>query len=122
MEHRTDQDFPFEKSRNADTPTSSLPNPLWFRMQSCSISPCSAAGNSRCVTSLLLHYEVESVFPQAHPETDSLTRDALDTCAQVTPKRTNVPGFNQRGRGRGRGGYRGGYQPVSLVLSFVQKN
>lgn len=30
---------------------------------------------------------------------------------KVTPKRTNVPGFNQRGRGRGRGGYRGGYQP-----------
>ncbi|POY74349.1 hypothetical protein BMF94_2543 [Rhodotorula taiwanensis] len=29
---------------------------------------------------------------------------------KVTPKRTNVPGFNQRGRGRGRGGYRGGYQ------------
>lgn len=28
---------------------------------------------------------------------------------QVTPKRTNKPGFN-RGRGRGRGGYRGGYQ------------
>jgi len=26
---------------------------------------------------------------------------------KVTPKRTNVPGFN-RGRGRGRGGYRGG--------------
>ena len=29
--------------------------------------------------------------------------------AQVTAKRTNVPGFN-RGRGRGGGGYRGGYR------------
>ncbi|GJN88758.1 hypothetical protein Rhopal_001726-T1 [Rhodotorula paludigena] len=32
---------------------------------------------------------------------------------KVSPKRTNVPGFNGRGRGRGRGGrggYRGGYQ------------
>lgn len=31
--------------------------------------------------------------------------------SQVTHKRTNIPGFNARGRGRGRGrpGYRGGY-------------
>lgn len=29
---------------------------------------------------------------------------------KVMAKRTNVPGFNNRGRGRGRGGYRGGYR------------
>ncbi|KAM5535684.1 hypothetical protein V8D89_010671 [Ganoderma adspersum] len=31
---------------------------------------------------------------------------------KVTPKRTNIPGFNARGRGRGgyRGGYRGGFR------------
>ncbi|CAO3624964.1 unnamed protein product [Mucor hiemalis] len=30
---------------------------------------------------------------------------------KVTPKRTNVPGFSARGRGRGRGGFRGGMAP-----------
>ncbi|RCH84421.1 cytoplasmic RNA-binding protein [Rhizopus azygosporus] len=31
---------------------------------------------------------------------------------KVSPKRTNVPGFSARGRGRGRGGaFRGGYMP-----------
>jgi polyadenylate-binding protein 2 len=31
--------------------------------------------------------------------------------AQVTSKRTNIPGFNRgRGRGGSRGGYRGGYR------------
>jgi len=37
---------------------------------------------------------------------DSMFRGRL---IKVTPKRTNIPGFN-RGRGRGRGGYRGGYR------------
>ncbi|KAH8552243.1 hypothetical protein BGW37DRAFT_491172 [Umbelopsis sp. PMI_123] len=36
---------------------------------------------------------------------ESLFRGRL---LKVTPKRTNIPGFSQRGRGRGRGGYRGG--------------
>jgi len=35
---------------------------------------------------------------------ESLFRGRL---LKVTPKRTNVPGFSQRGRGRGRGGFRG---------------
>ncbi|CAO3692763.1 hypothetical protein G6F70_006600 [Rhizopus microsporus] len=30
---------------------------------------------------------------------------------KVSPKRTNVPGFSARGRGRGRGAFRGGYMP-----------
>ncbi|KAH7100637.1 hypothetical protein BKA62DRAFT_619758 [Auriculariales sp. MPI-PUGE-AT-0066] len=38
---------------------------------------------------------------------ESLFRGRL---IKVTAKRTNVPGFNGRGRGRGRGGYRGGYR------------
>ncbi|KAG6812644.1 hypothetical protein H0H92_001594 [Tricholoma furcatifolium] len=38
---------------------------------------------------------------------DSLFRGRL---IKVTAKRTNIPGFNARGRGRGRGGYRGGYR------------
>ncbi|GAB5587047.1 hypothetical protein Unana1_01947 [Umbelopsis nana] len=36
---------------------------------------------------------------------ESLFRGRL---LKVTPKRTNIPGFAQRGRGRGRGGFRGG--------------
>lgn len=36
---------------------------------------------------------------------ESLFRGRL---LKVTPKRTNIPGFSQRGRGRGRGGFRGG--------------
>ncbi|CAO3633045.1 unnamed protein product [Cunninghamella blakesleeana] len=39
---------------------------------------------------------------------ESLFRGRL---LKVTPKRTNVPGFSTRGRGRGRGAYRGGYAP-----------
>jgi polyadenylate-binding protein 2 len=35
---------------------------------------------------------------------ESLFRGRL---LKVTPKRTNVPGFSARGRGRGRGGFRG---------------
>ena len=40
---------------------------------------------------------------------ESLFRNRL---LKVLPKRTNVPGFNARGRGRGgpRGGFRGGYR------------
>ncbi|KAG0792615.1 hypothetical protein G6F26_005856 [Rhizopus arrhizus] len=30
---------------------------------------------------------------------------------KVSPKRTNVPGFSARGRGRGRGSFRGGFAP-----------
>ncbi|KZW03957.1 RNA-binding domain-containing protein [Exidia glandulosa HHB12029] len=38
---------------------------------------------------------------------ESLFRGRL---IKVTPKRTNIPGFNRGGRGGGRGGYRGGYR------------
>ncbi|KAI8367706.1 uncharacterized protein BYT42DRAFT_587177 [Radiomyces spectabilis] len=39
---------------------------------------------------------------------ESLFRGRL---IKVGPKRTNIPGFAQRGRGRGRGGFRGGMFP-----------
>ncbi|KAI8988703.1 hypothetical protein BDB01DRAFT_782832 [Pilobolus umbonatus] len=39
---------------------------------------------------------------------ESLFRGRL---LKVTAKRTNVPGFSARGRGRGRGGFRGGMAP-----------